>query len=674
MKTIFISLLLLIRINSSILATTYYVSNSSGNDSNNGLSSSSPWKTLSKVSSYTFAPGDSILFKEGDLWKEASSLVFTESGTANTPIVISTYGQGNKPIISYNLSINGWNNSNNWIITSPNIWRMKYTPGTSPNRLWINGTETLAAPILADVGITNSQGSFQHWFYNAGDSMLYVYSIGNPAISYTSMEGNALYSLVLYNNSHLIVEGLDIRGGRWQTVYIGRASYITINNCNIGYGRTGVAITSDMNAFTSEHIIIENCNFDSGMNFYFGMASNGQNGSYRGSEDAIALYNAARNCTVRNNTFNGWGHTTVYCIALDPNKSGVYNNKIHNNYFNGSNISYGRPLGTDGVDGKCYNNEFFNNIMKDHTVRSQINGNNNWVHHNIFDGQTTSPARRYGTDGSGQAIELSIYDNDFVCYGNKIDNNLFVNTSEAAIVIRSYLVNHAYNNYIRNNIFYNTGYATANVPDTGIAIRIEDQSQVYNNFFQNNCVYNPNMPPNNAVKLYGTKMNISQFNTLNGSNGNVIQNNLQSNPLFVDYLNRDYHLTPNSPCVDAGITISGLVSDLDGNPIPIGNAPDIGPYEYNSTTSVRTENGVSSLNAVLFPNPFSVSAILEFSLPIINTKAVIYNIAGQEVKRIENISGKTLVIQRDHLPNGTYFLQLVKDNRTILSKKLIIVN
>lgn len=667
-------MLLLIKINSSILATTYYVSNSLGNDLNNGLSPSSPWKTLAMVSSFNFQPGDSILFKRGDVWKEASTLAFTESGTVTSPIIISTYGLGNKPIISYNLPINGWNNSSNWTLFAPNIWRMKYIPGTSPNRLWINGTEVLVAPILADVGTTNSQGTFEHWFYTTSDSMLYVYSIGNPAISYTSMEGNALYSLVLYNNSHLIVEGLDIRGGRWQTVYIGRASYITIRDCNIGYGRTGVSVTSDNSAYTSEYVVIENCNFNSGMNFYFGRASNGADASERGSEDGVALYNAARNCMVRNNTFNGWGHTTVYCIAINSSMSGVYNNKIYNNYFNGSNISYGRPLGTDGVDGKCYNNEFYNNIIKDHTVRSQINGNNNWVHHNIFDGQTTSPARNYGTDGSGQAVELSIYHNDLVCYNNKIDNNLFVNTTEAAIVIRAYLINHAYNNYIRNNIFYNTGYATANSSDTGIAIRIEDQSQVYNNFFQNNCIYNPNMPPNNAIKLYGIKMNVGQFNAMNGSNGNVIQNNLQLNPLFVDYLNKNYHLTQNSPCIDAGITIPGLMFDLDGNPIPIGSAPDIGPYEYNPTTSVRTENEVSSLNAVLFPNPFSVSAILEFSLPIINTKAIIYNITGQEVKRIENISGKTLVIQRDHLPNGTYFLQLVKDNRTILAKKLIIVN
>ena len=46
-------------------ATDYYVS-SSGNDSANGLSSSTPWQTISKVNSAFsgFNPGDRILLRE----------------------------------------------------------------------------------------------------------------------------------------------------------------------------------------------------------------------------------------------------------------------------------------------------------------------------------------------------------------------------------------------------------------------------------------------------------------------------------------------------------------------------------------------------------------------------------------------------------------------------------
>jgi hypothetical protein len=44
-------------------AYTYYVDAVSGNDNNAGTSMSSAWKTVSKVNSRTFGPGDSILFK-----------------------------------------------------------------------------------------------------------------------------------------------------------------------------------------------------------------------------------------------------------------------------------------------------------------------------------------------------------------------------------------------------------------------------------------------------------------------------------------------------------------------------------------------------------------------------------------------------------------------------------
>jgi hypothetical protein len=78
----------------------YYVSFSGGDDSNNGTSQASPWKTIAKVNSQTFQPGDHILFKAGDTWTWAageSSLAPQGSGTAGSPIIISSYGDGAKP-------------------------------------------------------------------------------------------------------------------------------------------------------------------------------------------------------------------------------------------------------------------------------------------------------------------------------------------------------------------------------------------------------------------------------------------------------------------------------------------------------------------------------------------------------------------------------------------------
>src|SRR5690349_12237081 len=72
----------------SVLAvnTTYYVDCAAGADTNNGTSTATAWRTINKVNSTTFGPGDSILFKRGTTC--AGSLVFTSGGTSTSRITI----------------------------------------------------------------------------------------------------------------------------------------------------------------------------------------------------------------------------------------------------------------------------------------------------------------------------------------------------------------------------------------------------------------------------------------------------------------------------------------------------------------------------------------------------------------------------------------------------------
>jgi len=86
----------------SAQATTYYVSQSSGNDSWTGQAASpeganGPWKTLAKASTMDYVAGDRILLKCGDTWNE--ELRPKGNGTPDKPIVIGSYGEGKKPVI-----------------------------------------------------------------------------------------------------------------------------------------------------------------------------------------------------------------------------------------------------------------------------------------------------------------------------------------------------------------------------------------------------------------------------------------------------------------------------------------------------------------------------------------------------------------------------------------------
>ena len=51
-----------------------------------------------------------------------------------------------------------------------------------------------------------------------------------------------------------------------------------------------------------------------------------------------------------------------------------------------------------------------------------------------------------------------------------------------------------------------------------------------------------------------------------------------ADPQFVDFA-RDLHLQPSSPAINMGANL-GYTSDYDGNPVPVGPAPDAGAYEY----------------------------------------------------------------------------------------------
>jgi hypothetical protein len=79
------------------LMSTYYVS-TSGNDANRGTSPYAPWRSIAKVNSTHFNPGDSLLFQGGQTFY-GSLTFYNDGGSANNRFTISSYGSG-KPTIN----------------------------------------------------------------------------------------------------------------------------------------------------------------------------------------------------------------------------------------------------------------------------------------------------------------------------------------------------------------------------------------------------------------------------------------------------------------------------------------------------------------------------------------------------------------------------------------------
>ncbi|MBB6460426.1 Ig-like domain-containing protein [Flammeovirga kamogawensis] len=110
-ETLLLDKFVISEVQEEVILDTYYVS-ADGNDLNIGTKDS-PWKTLARASQAalplneggTLKAGDKLLFRRGDTF--LGNLVIKCVGTEEKPIEISSYGEGELPIISGSGAIEG---------------------------------------------------------------------------------------------------------------------------------------------------------------------------------------------------------------------------------------------------------------------------------------------------------------------------------------------------------------------------------------------------------------------------------------------------------------------------------------------------------------------------------------------------------------------------------------
>ena len=635
-------------------ATTYYIDATSGNDSNAGISTTSAWQTINKVNNFNFTAGDSILFKKGEIWNEV--LNFPSSGNSFAPIVVGSYGEGPLPIITGRDVYHEWNNTSTWTDSGNNLWYREQS--YNPQRLWINGEEVLRNEVVDSL-----DGNRYMWAWE--NSRLYVYSVSNPAASFGLMETNVFYFTTRFENKwYIMVQDIELQGGYSFAFALLGCHYITIKNCNIGaYSRQGIVIREN-DGVSSTYVTIDNCEIDSRFNFSYG--------KNKGIDDGIQIVNGASDCVVKNSAVKDFGHTGIYLKGLTTSAEGVYNNKIYGNYISADNVTYQRGIGTDGLENKCRDNEIFNNIIKNTTVQNQINGNNNWIHHNIIDGIRNSPVRTFAT---ARGIHLQAYGTDMVCHDNKIDNNLIMNCDEPGIYLRRDQ-NSIEHNYIRNNIILNCGQNSRDGLND-VAIAIENDNSILINYFYNNCLYNGDETAP-VVYLRGAYVNAANFNSQFGTM-DIAAHNIQKNPLLTTSDSLYYFLLEDSPCIDEGIDV-GLKNDFYGNIIPFGNEPDIGIQEYTSTTSIQNDGETITNKYSLeqnYPNPFNPTTTISYSIKekgFVQLK--VYDVLGKEIATLVNEEKRqgsySAKFNGNNIPSGVYFYKIESSTFTKVNKMLLL--
>ena len=209
---------------------------------------------------------------------------------------------------------------------------------------------------------------------------------------------------------------------------------------------------------------------------------------------------------------------------------------VEDNYFYQNSADYGGAINVSNSDGALIQR----NIIKDTRSYSalMISGTGSdpvTVRNNIIDGVSveTAPGSGNWTDQNGIVIRHE------PTSPHLIYHNTLVNTKSGIVGQFSTKI------VIANNIF---AYLTGKSID--VTVDVDLTGSTHNLFYENEEDPFPLEDP------------IQHFD-----------------PLFVDVLNHDFHLTEDSMAIDAGVTLP-VDDDLDGDARPKGAGYDIGADEW----------------------------------------------------------------------------------------------
>ncbi|MCC6837111.1 MAG: T9SS type A sorting domain-containing protein, partial [Bacteroidia bacterium] len=117
------------------------------------------------------------------------------------------------------------------------------------------------------------------------------------------------------------------------------------------------------------------------------------------------------------------------------------------------------------------------------------------------------------------------------------------------------------------------------------------------------------------------------------------------------------------------LDISGYsANDSVGNSISLGIKRD-SLLIIPTVTSVAEKKNNESIS--IYPNPFTTQTRIELNQEYVNASVKIFDVLWKEQRSI-TFTGKAIVIDREFLKQGIYFIQIITEGKPISSQKLII--
>src|SRR3990167_9206533 len=157
----------------------YYISQSSGNNANDG-SEATPFKTFKALTSLNFlAPGDNVNLLRNDEWKAGEiACDIQSSGDATGFITFLPYGSGNPPLLTGSPEYTA-----GWTLTSGTIYvsNSSYAASNSIGLVGIGSNDVLCRS--TSYAAMNSG----NYFYNSANGFVYAWLIdsSDPGLSTT---------------------------------------------------------------------------------------------------------------------------------------------------------------------------------------------------------------------------------------------------------------------------------------------------------------------------------------------------------------------------------------------------------------------------------------------------------------------------------------------------------
>ena len=650
----------------TVNGTTYYVDSNGGNDSNEGTSEGKAFKTLDKVNALDLEPGDTVLLKKGSVFED-QALTFTkeDSGTAEAPVKVSTYGEGNRPQINTN---------------GHGLWELNYgTPLDNQNHKWKG---TVSSSILIEdaeyleiegLELTNDRNSAtdteKDKAYND------AYAMDRTGVAGVAKDNGTVDHIVLNDlyihdvtgnvyNKHMTNGGIyfivakptnegETGIARYNDVQIRNCSLNKVNRWGIAVGytyqwgqfETGELPDATMAKYGSSNVVIEN-------NYLNHVGGDAITTMYL--DRPLIQYNVSENAAEQINT-------TDYAQQqprLDANgkeigkqdvgagrvAAGIWPWKCKNAIFQynecfktlnaASGNGDGQPWDADYGDGTNYQYNYSHGNTASTIMFCGGNSVNNTFRYNISQNEDMGPLDPAGNSGNCQVYNNTFYIKEGLntiwhrSHGNggpvDMENNIFYFAGDTPVAVNDW--NPSGNKTYSNNLYYNV----ANYPNDANPVKVNAGTQV---------LVNPGSGPDSVATDKSARRH--------------------EDPTATTVFD-GYKLAENSPAINAGKVVvdrNGYTIDHDFFGHKITAVPEIGAAESDAVAALVLRSNVYTVTGTNVSNLPKNTTVKDFLENVIIDAGVTVTIKdGEKELTATDIvkGGATITLSYEGMESVTY--------------------